>query len=53
MASSLSKLGNNLSEGIYKINKINTRRMMKKVKLVELHTEYTTDFLNTQILKTI
>ena len=50
MASSLSSLVNNLSEGIYRI-KCNYGRDDKTVKLVELNVSIATVFLNKQILK--
>ena len=50
MASSLSSLANNLSEGIYRI-KCKYGRDDKTVKLVELNVSIATVFLNKQILK--
>ena len=47
MASSLSKLVNNLAEGIHKSN-VNTEMMIKNVKLVELNTKIANAFLITQ-----
>ena len=52
MASSLSKLVNNLSEGPHGI-KCKLRHDDKNVKHVELNTSIATVFLNTQILKII
>ena len=50
--SSLSNLVNNVSEEIHKLN-VNTDTMTKNMNLAELHTNYVTVFLNTQILKMI
>ena len=47
MASSLSKLVNNLAEGIHKSN-VNTEMMIKNVKLVELNTKIANAVLITQ-----
>ena len=52
MASSLSNLVNNLSEGIHKI-KCKHRHGDKNVKLEELNISITTVFLNIQTLKII
>ena len=52
MASSLSNLFNNLSEGIQNFN-VNTDMMIKNVKLDKLNLNIATVFLNTQSLKTI
>ena len=52
MASSLSNLVNNLSEGIHRI-KHKYGYGDKKVKLAELNISIATVFLNTQILKII
>ena len=52
MASSLSNLVNNISEGIHKIN-CKYRHDDKNVKIVQSSTEIATAFLNTQTLKTI
>ena len=52
MASSLSNLVNNLSEGINRI-KCNLDTKKKNVKLVELNISIATVFLNTKILKKI
>ena len=53
MASSLSNLVNNLSEGIPKITCKYGHDNKKNVTLVELYTNCATVFLNTQILKMI
>ena len=50
MASSLSNLVNNLSEGIHRIN---TEMMIKNVKLVELNISIATVFLSTKTLEII
>ena len=50
MASSLSNLVNNLSEGIHRVN---TDMMIKNVKLVELNISIATVFLNIKTLKMI
>ena len=47
MASSLSKLVNNLAERIHKSN-VNTEMMIKNVKLVELNTKIANAVLITQ-----
>ena len=52
MASSLSNLVNNLSEGIHK-NKVNTEIIIKNVKFAEFNISIATVFLNTQALKII
>ena len=52
MASPLSELVNNLSEGVYRI-KCKFGEMIKNVKHVELNINIATVFLNTQILKMI
>ena len=52
MASSLSNLVNNLSEGIHRII-CKFRHNDKNMKLVELNISIATVFLNTQILKMI
>ena len=52
MASSLSNLFNNLSEGIQNFN-VNTDMMIKNVKLDKLNLNIATVFLNTQSLKMI
>ena len=52
MASLLSYLVNNLSEGIHRI-KCKYRHGDKNVKLVKLNISMATVFLNTKILKTI
>ena len=52
MASSLSNLVNNLSEGIHK-NKVNTEIIIKNVKSTEFNISIATVFLNTQALKII
>ena len=52
MASSLSNLVNNFSEGIQKI-KYKYGSMIKNVKHVELNISIVTIFLNRQILKVI
>ena len=52
MASSLSNLVNNLSEGIVKLN-VNMDTMSKNVKFAELDISIATLFLNTQTLKEI
>ena len=49
MASPLSNLVNNISEGFHKIMDM----MIKKVKLVELNVSIVTAFLDTETLKTI
>ena len=46
LASSISNLVNNLSEGIQKLN-VNTDTMIKYAKLVELNTSIAAVFLNT------
>ena len=53
MASSLSNLVNNLSEGINKIKCKYRHDEKKKVKFVELNISIATAFLNTKILKMI
>ena len=50
MASSISTLVNKLSEGIHKI-KCKYGHDNENVKLLELHTKYATDFLNTHTSK--
>ena len=52
MASSLSNLANNLSEGIHKI-KCKYGQAGKNVKLVELNISTVTAFLNIEALKMI
>ena len=52
MASSLSNLVNNFSEGIHRI-KYKYRHDDKNLKHVELNISIATVFLNTQILKMI
>ena len=52
MASLLSYLANNLSQGIHRI-KCKYRHGDKNVKLVKLNISMATVFLNTKILKTI
>ena len=52
IASTLSNLINNLSEGIHIIN-VNTDMMIKNNKLAELNISIATAFFNTQILKMI
>ena len=52
MASSLSNLVNNLSEGVHRI-KCKYKLGEKKVKLIELNISIATDFLNIQTLKMI
>ena len=52
MACSLSDLVNNLLEGIHKLH-VNTDKITKNVRLVELNTKITTAFLNTQTLKMV
>ena len=52
MASSLSRLVNNLAEEFIKLN-VNTDTMIKNVTLAQLNTKIATTFLNTKILKII
>ena len=52
MASSLSNLVNNLSEGIHRI-KCKYRHDEKNVRLVELNISVATVFLNIQTLKAV
>ena len=52
MASSLSNLVNNLSEGIHRI-KCKYQMMIKNVKLLELNISVSTLFLNRKVLKII
>ena len=52
MASSLSNLVNNLSEGIHRI-KCKYQMMIKNVKLLELNISVLTLFLNRKVLKII
>ena len=52
LASSLSNLVNNLSEGIHRI-KCKYRMMIKNVRLEQIKVSITTFFLNTHILKII
>ena len=52
MASSLSRLVNNLAEEFIKLD-VNTDTMIKNVTLAQLNTKIATTFLNTKILKII
>ena len=52
IASSLSNLVNNLSEGIHRIN-VNSDTMIKNVKLVEWNISIATVFSNIKTLKKI